>query len=147
MNCEQYQENISQFIDCELGTNDETNLFRHLSACNECRAFLKETLSLRSELLGNQTVIVPESLNRKILVNTEMTQRRVKPTAQRFAWIGQGRMLSFRAVGLAIAIAILTSAGITSLWYRSNVESKETVVYIPTLPAVEVYGYISSSSK
>jgi predicted anti-sigma-YlaC factor YlaD len=66
MNCEQYQENISQFIDGELDIESESNLFRHLGECNECRGFLKETMSLRSELLNMQAATVPELLNRKI---------------------------------------------------------------------------------
>jgi hypothetical protein len=45
----------------------------------------------------------------------------------------------------ALIITILTSIAFTSLWYRTNVASNETVVYVPTLPTVEVRGYIQSS--
>jgi predicted anti-sigma-YlaC factor YlaD len=56
MNCEQYQEFISQFIDGELDSVNELSLFQHLSTCDECRGFLKETMSLRSELLSKTSL-------------------------------------------------------------------------------------------
>ncbi len=39
MNCEQYQEYVSQFIDGELNTAGEASLFHHLSSCDNCRGF------------------------------------------------------------------------------------------------------------
>jgi len=140
MNCEQYQEYISQFIDYELDGINESSLFQHLSSCDECRGFLKETMSLRSELLNKQAAIVPESLNRKILANI------IKPTSQSFEWVKRGRVISLRAFGFVLALTILTSVALTSLFYHSAVDSQKTVVYVPTLPTVEVLGYIPPSS-
>ena len=146
MNCEQYQENISQFIDGELDIESESNLFRHLGECNECRGFLKETMSLRSELLNMQAATVPELLNRKIRAHIVASSGINKPIKHSFEWMRQGRTISLRAVGVVLAITILTSVACTSLWYRSNVVSNETGVYVPTLPTVEVRGYIPPSS-
>jgi len=147
MNCEQYQENVSQFIDGELDNASELSLFQHLGECDKCRGFLKDTMNLHTELLSEQVVIVPELLDRKILSNSIASSSNIKRINYSFEWIKRGRMISLRAVGFALALAILTSVAFTSLWYRSNVASNETVVYMPTLPTVEVHGYIPSSSN
>ncbi len=68
-----------------------------------------------------------------------------KPASFSFDWIKQGRMMSLRAVGFILAFTILTSAIFTSLVYQSYFASKETIVYVPTLPTVVVQGYIPSS--
>jgi hypothetical protein len=147
MNCEQYQEQISQFIDGELENVNESSLFQHLSTCDECCGFLKETLSLRSELLDNHAIIVPDSLNRKILANNIITSSIRESMSFHFDWMKQGRMISFRAVGFILVFSILTSVIFTSLWYRSRIASQETVVYVPTLPTEEVRGYVATTSN
>jgi predicted anti-sigma-YlaC factor YlaD len=147
MNCEQYQEQISQFIDSELESVNEPRLFHHLSACDECRGFLKETMSLRSELLNTQSPTVPEQLKRNILAKIVTASISFRPKSHSFEWLRQSRMISLRIVGLALVITILASVALTSLWYRSNIVTNETVVYVPTLPVVEVRGYIPFSSN
>jgi len=50
MTCDEYQEQVSQYIDGELDDKDSGTLFRHLSTCGECRSFLRSTLELRSKI-------------------------------------------------------------------------------------------------
>jgi len=50
MTCDEYQEQVSQYIDGELGDEDSGILFKHLSLCAECRSFLRSTLELRSKI-------------------------------------------------------------------------------------------------
>ena len=50
MTCDEYQEQVSQYIDGELGDKDSGILFKHLSSCAECRSFLRSTLELRSKI-------------------------------------------------------------------------------------------------
>ena len=50
MTCDEYQEQVSQYIDGELGDRDSGILFKHLSSCAECRLFLRSTLELRSKI-------------------------------------------------------------------------------------------------
>ncbi len=147
MNCEQYQENVSQFIDGELESVNEANLFKHLSTCDACREFIKETMSLRSELLSMEAATVPEPLYRKILTNSIASSSIIRPMSHRFGWMKRDRMISLRAVGFALVITVLASVVFTSLWYRLNVASQETIIYVSTLPTVEVRGYIPSSSN
>jgi predicted anti-sigma-YlaC factor YlaD len=147
MNCDQYQEYTSQFIDGELNDISESALFHHLSVCDNCRSFLKESLNLRSELLSKNVTIVPEPLNRKFLATIKTTSRLRKPASFSVDWMKQGRMMSLRAVGFVLAVTILTSALFTSVLYRSYFASQETVVYVPTLPTVEVRGYSATTSN
>jgi hypothetical protein len=50
MTHDDFQEQISQLIDGELGGENQPALFVHLSSCVECRSFLNSTLALRSKL-------------------------------------------------------------------------------------------------
>jgi predicted anti-sigma-YlaC factor YlaD len=146
MNCEQYEEYTSRFIDGELEIVSETELFKHLGTCEQCRNFLKEALNLRSELSNSRILAVPKSLDQRVKISIDNVPSRVKPVIWNFFKREPRRMFSLRAVGFALVITILTSVAITSLWYHSNVISKETVVYVPMLPTVEVQGYLPSSS-
>jgi len=106
MNCEQYQENISQFIDGELESANESNLFQHLSACHGCRAFLKEALSLRSELLSNAAPMPSTKLDlqmRQTLLGGMQLPYEIPPDLER----------SLGSRFLPIAISVIT---IVLLW-------------------------------
>jgi len=50
MTCDEYQEQVSQYIDGELNDKNSGGLFKHLSVCGECRSFLRSTLELRSKI-------------------------------------------------------------------------------------------------
>ena len=50
MTCEEYQEQVSQYIDGELDDKESGALFKHLSTCGECRSFLRSALELRSKI-------------------------------------------------------------------------------------------------
>ena len=56
MTHDDFQEQISQLIDGELGGENQPALFEHLSSCAECRSFLNSTLALRSKLA---TMVAP----------------------------------------------------------------------------------------
>jgi len=50
--CNEYQQQISQYIDNQLEDSDTSELFRHLGDCEECRDFLKSILKLRSAIFA-----------------------------------------------------------------------------------------------
>ena len=54
MNHAHYQELTSQFIDRELGPENERELFAHLGVCDECREFMKAALVLQGDILGTK---------------------------------------------------------------------------------------------
>ena len=132
MNCEEYQEHISQFIDGELDSTSESALFRHLGSCDHCRTFLKNILSVRNAFTGTREIIIPASLNQKVLRHRSLQQP---------FWLKRKTQYSFRAITLAIIFSILTSSMITSLWYTSQ-QPQHTIVCLTPLPEVEVTGYM-----
>ena len=132
MNCEQYQEYVSQFIDGELDSKYESIMFRHLGTCDHCRSFLKNILSLRNTLTGAREMVVPSSLDKKVLQ---------QPVLQQPFWMKIKTQYSIRAIALAIIISVLTSTMITSLWYSSQ-QPQHTIVCLTPLPDVEVTGYV-----
>jgi len=139
MNCEQYQEHISQFIDGELLPTVETILFAHLGVCEQCRTFLKNTLSLRNTLALTQQIAVPVSLDRRVLAQHSLTT--TKTVSQNFAWRFVESKYSFRTIGLAIILSALTGVLFSSIWHLSH-QPQQTIVCFTPLPEVEVNGYV-----
>ncbi len=137
MTCNEYQENISAFTDTELDTAAETALFSHLGTCPVCRGFLKESIQLRADLQSQASIARPASLDHRIsrsMIQMGTAERKAEWTATAGAF---ARRVSLRVAGLAVALAILSSVILTSLWYRGEASSP-TVVYMPALSAVEV---------
>lgn len=87
MTHDEYQEQISQLIDGELGGEQQPALFTHLSACNECRLFLNSTITLRSKI-AISPMPVPQSLDQKMLSSFStplVYQFNARPAAFRLA--------------------------------------------------------------
>ncbi len=55
MNHTHYQQLTSQFIDHELGPEDERELFAHLGQCDECRGFFRKELALDAGILATKS--------------------------------------------------------------------------------------------
>ena len=144
MNCEQYQEQISQFIDGELLPTAETELFAHLGACEQCRTFLKNALSLRNTLALTRQIDVPASLDQRVLAHHASTTKRT--VHQNFVWRFTEAKYSFRTIGLAIIISALTSVLFSSFWHTSY-QPQQTIVCLTPLPEVEVTGYVVVASS
>jgi anti-sigma factor RsiW len=142
MNCEQYQENISQLIDGELDSVAESNLFQHMSTCEACRVFFKNLLKLNHELTSARSIQVPASLNQRILT---MNLSRATPM-RRMPWLLSGRTYSFRAIGLAVLLSIVTTVFVSSFWYQHS-QTQQTIVCLTPLPEVEVNGYVVVASS
>jgi predicted anti-sigma-YlaC factor YlaD len=139
MNCEYYQEYISQFIDGELPPTTEVELFKHLGICEQCRTFLKDALLLRNTLALTRQVTVPSSLDQRILAQYSLTA--MKPVNQDFFGRVTKRKYSFRAIGLAIIFSVLTGVICSSFWHTSH-QPQQTIVCLTPLPEVEVNGYV-----
>lgn len=50
MNCRDYQQVISKFVDLELKATASAELFEHLGKCAQCREFLDTMMKLSAEL-------------------------------------------------------------------------------------------------
>ena len=139
MNCEQYQEQISQFIDGELLPTAETELFVHLSVCEHCRTFLKNAFALRNTLAISRQVTVPASLDQRVLNQPFSILK--QPIPKNLFWRKRETNYSFRALGLAVIFSVLIGILVSSLWYTSR-EPQQTIVCLTPLPEVEVTGYV-----
>jgi predicted anti-sigma-YlaC factor YlaD len=131
MNHTYYQQLTSEFIDRELGPEDERELFAHLGTCDECRRFLKAALMLQGDILGTKpahTVSPPSTVTAHALRN--MWRKRVPMSV---------------AAMLAV-IALASTVALSTLWMRPKekvVEIKQEVVYVPRLPVIQVVGFYS----
>jgi anti-sigma factor RsiW len=139
MNCEQYQEYISQFIDGELDSASETSLFGHLGSCEECRSFLKGILSLRNAMIVSPQLTIPASLDQRVL--NQPSSNRKQPILQNILWRSGKPQYSFRAIGFAVMFSIVTTIFVSSFWYQ-HVQTQQTIVCLTPLPEVEVNGYV-----
>lgn len=63
MTHDEYQQQISQLIDGELGEQFQPALFVHLGTCAECRRFLNSTLTLRSSLSSAAQIAILQGLD------------------------------------------------------------------------------------
>ncbi len=137
MTCNDFQEQISTYIDSELEPAGESTLFSHLGTCAACRGFLKDAVQLRADLQSQAAVAQPAALDRRV----SRSMIRLGAQAQREVWTATAgafaRRISVRVAGIAVALAILSSVILTSLWYRAE-PSTATVVYLPALSAVQV---------
>jgi len=139
MNCEQYQEQISQFIDGELLPTDEMGLFVHLGMCDQCRVFLNNVLSLRNTLTLTRQIAVPVSLDQRVIALFPSAIKR--PFIHNVILHSKENLYSIRTLGLAIIFSVLTGVLFSSFFYASK-QPQQTIVCITPLPEVEVNGYI-----
>src|SRR3989304_5420487 len=145
MSCEQFEEQVSAYIDHELRDEETEILFRHLGNCVSCRKAMTVALDLRSGLRDQAPLLAPEELDEKVLSMAQsrqswMPDRVVVPVTM---W---QRRISMRVPAVAAAMFILLFGGFfaSSLWLGPNdsaANAKVQTVYITTLPAVEVRGY------
>ena len=87
MTHDDYQEQISQLIDGELGGEDQPALLAHLGSCAKCRSFLNSALTLRSNLATISSP-VPQDLDHRMRIafaSTPIDRFNAQPAAFRLA--------------------------------------------------------------
>ena len=137
MTCETYEEQISALIDHELKDGEAGRLFAHLSACPRCRHSLQSVLDLRSDFAEQTPPMAPKELDERILKRTRLAHRTSKDRRAMPFRLLTGRISM--PVPVAAVLMIILIAGSVAL---SSVWSKTQTVYVTTLPAVEVRGYM-----
>jgi predicted anti-sigma-YlaC factor YlaD len=130
-----YQELTSQFIDRELGADDERGLFAHLGTCDECRGFLKSALLLQGDILGTKPA-------------QSVPTGSVRPAhALRAVW---RKRVPMSVAAMLAVLALASTLAMSALWMRPKekvVETKEEIVYVPRMPAIQVIGYYPTSGS
>jgi anti-sigma factor RsiW len=142
MNCVQYEEQISAYIDHELDDAQTAALFEHLGVCSSCRTFLTITLQLRSTLSAHTTT-VPATLDERI-----DSLGRVGPLRQRSAMAHRAaawwrHRLAVPAPAFALLVLMLLGGaaaiiGLTQAHPPQIPSQTSSVVYIMSLSPIEV---------
>jgi len=134
MNHTHYQELTSQFIDRELGADDERDLFAHLGTCDECRGFLKSALVIQGDILGTKPV-------------RSFSPRPAKAAhTLRIVW---SKRVPMPVAAMLAVLALASTVAFSTLWMRPKekvVETKQEVVYVPRMPAIQVVGFYPSTN-
>jgi anti-sigma factor RsiW len=142
MKCDEYEEMVSGMIDNELADPESEQLFGHLSKCAACRAILRSELELRANLKEDLPPLAPKELDEKILrtLSSDSGQLPARRIVRKVVWQRNVSM----PWPLAAAIAGLLLVGglaATSVWSPFSKQPQVRIVYVTTLPTVEVNGY------
>lgn len=165
MNCEEQKERISLFIDGELETVQQVDLFKHLAACYDCQFFLDSMLKFR-EMRRSECVAFPGDLDEVVL--SELTSRKAAynhvgdPTRTRISfWKRRWAVPVPLAVGLGILVLILGIVSAGTLIRNAEQEGpwktyftsgqgtvqQPKVIIIYGMPQVEVFGSLSTKTN
>ena len=149
MKHEQFQELVSQFVDRELDAESERGLFSHLSGCEDCRAFLKASMILQSDILDTKPSGAPSVATIKALDPSQARATVSSSTRRVLEGIWRKRVPFPMAATFAV-LALVSSVALTSYWMRSKEKPAETtqeVVYVQRLPAIQVIGFYPPSER
>ncbi len=153
MNCDDFQEHASRFIDGMLNASDQAALFEHLSDCSGCRSFLSSSVRVR-EVIEHDHVDVPTELDEKIFERLS-GRPNLFPAAQdrkRSLWRREV-VLSFPLAAAALLLVILASVlislvsvrtgsaginGLETVLGKKPVAGRQTVVVVYQLPEEQV---------
>lgn len=146
MTCDDHQEKVSQFLDSELPVDEERQLFRHLGECDSCRRFLATVVRMRHTLLCVRPVRVDERVDRALERRLRTGGASMPERPPRRLWRGK---VSVRLPVAAVLAALLIAASMfvgTMITPAHRPTSAERVVYVRTLPTVDVVGHRPSES-
>lgn len=128
LNCEQYREQITGYVDNQLTDTEISELQQHLRVCNSCRQLAIQEQQLH-ELLKSELPLfkAPESLKQKV-------QPQIKnQTRFRASHISRSRLL---VIG-AVACLLLTL--LTVIWQYSGARNNQTNISTFALLAVDTH--------
>ncbi len=77
-----FQQLISLYIDSALSDREASEVFAHLSACSECRKYMKISMRVHSEIANEELADVPRTLDRRVLASVA----RKNATLERRTW-------------------------------------------------------------
>ncbi len=80
MNHNDYQEQVSLYVDGVLGDKASASLFAHLADCEECRSLLKGSMRLREHVAAQGLETVPLSLDRRVLSSDLARGKETRPS-------------------------------------------------------------------
>ena len=151
MNCERYQEFVSQFADGELQGAGESEMFAHLRGCATCRAFFRTAMQVRLSVVRDTSTVVPESLDSRVNLIDDRSPARQPAALLRWKELFTRRLLVPAPVFAAAIILLVVSLGafVATLTIRSEERAQMAsgANYIMLLPEVEVRGIYQAPSQ
>ncbi len=164
MDCNDYREQVSAFVDNELNQESQTHLFDHLAVCSECHLFLDSLMKFKSLKHQDETeypteidVALFEEVNRRkfiytlgkngIEVRQPFWQRRVALSVPALT-----ALVAAVLIGISTLFVSLLAQGkaprgqtVQNIPVERRVERRETIVY--GVPGVTVYGQAEKRPK
>jgi len=123
MNCETYQEYISELVDNELNEKGNANVFRHLSECPTCRLFFHSCLKLKET------------------VGTMSSDSLPVPGQEKTGWFQRNLRIPLPAAAVFVVLFITGLFG-TSLHFFQKDDPVRTgeqqIIYISEYPEIEI---------
>ena len=149
MNCEDYQEGLSAFMDGEAQPEAASAALQHVGTCPECRAFFTAAMSHRGALRQAPLPDFPHALDRRIRRAT--LSRRLRWREKLPIPLLPGPRLAIPLPALAVVALYLLTATIlalSSLFGPAGKQAQEpTFLYVRELPAVEVVAASSNETN
>ena len=166
MDCVNWHERVSAFLDGELDTNDQVDLFKHLAGCPACHLFLDSMLKWK-EMNRREAISFPADLDEAILNAIDSRnpdQRRVGMRTQRPPSFWRRKIaLSVPVFLFAVAVfliaitfmvgSIVPSPGrddqlLRAIAAGSHAPSQPAaIIFLYGLPEVQVVGDPSSNQR
>ena len=122
---EEHRMQISLYVDGELDSSAEQEVFEHLGECEECRGFLRRSIKLRADMT-REPLYLQERPRSHVDSHGPFPRQYTKSILRRNVSL---------PVPIAAAIMIVLIAGSITL---SSLRSKPQTVYVTRLPAVIV---------
>ncbi len=143
MTCDDHQQTISEFLDGELATSSEPDLYAHLGGCTSCREFMRSSLRTREYLAREEAPPVPASLDARIsllaggrfAVRPRVSHRILDLLKERVSVPVPAVVLSSIVLALSLAVGGF-------LFATRESRGGATAQYMMSLPEVEVRGVI-----
>ena len=155
MNCTTYQEEINHFIDGEMGTGQQVELFQHLAGCADCQSFIDAMVRMK-EATRNEQITYPADLDDAVLgqvLSRTPSPVRIQGRMKRDANIWKRHItlpvplaasLAVIIIGLGLLLGRLfvppTEPQQHSATLQTNSAQPHTVILIYGIPPVEVIG-------
>jgi anti-sigma factor RsiW len=146
MNCEEYQETLSAFLDGNSSEQEAANAFRHLAECENCRRFLKLAVELQHGLRAMPVPTIPVKIDRRIMRIPTRERARQRAWPEKFVSLFRHRF-NVPVPAFAGGVCLFLSVLGFSIWLltRQGVVREREIIYVVSTPPVEVYGIRPSS--
>lgn len=74
-NCQDYEDQISAFLDGELSGPERGELMEHMAACQDCRQYFEDLAAIHEAIMGFDEAPVPEEFTQRVLDRVRTTEQ------------------------------------------------------------------------